>query len=114
MLYPTYIGEIYVKTSIPYIKVTSIHYPTLSKKDTNWKIDVNNLSTHSLRGLLPLFVDKCDNFANKNEELYNPSIKKILITINCILHQLFGGGLQTRNIYPELKKEFYNENSNVT
>ena len=31
-------------TSIPYTKVTSIHYQTLSKKDTTWKIDVNNLS----------------------------------------------------------------------
>ena len=65
---------------------------------------MNNLSTNSLRGLLLLIVDKCDNFANKNEEFYNPSMKKILITINGILFQLFGGGLQTRDIYPELQK----------
>ena len=29
-------------------------------------------------------------------------------------HQLFAAGLQTRDIYPELKKDFYKENSNVT
>ena len=68
-------------TSIPYTKVTSIHYQTLSKKDTTWKIDMNNLSVCSLQGLLLSFLDKRDDFANKNEEFYNPSIKKILVTI---------------------------------
>ena len=115
--YATIIGEMYGgenETSIPYTKVTSIHYQTLSKKDTTWKIDVNNLSTRSLQGLLLLFVDKCYDFANKNEEFYNPNIKKILVTINGMLHQLFAGGLQARDIYPELKKYFYREHSNVT
>ena len=35
-------------TSIPYTKITLIQYQTLSKKDTTWKIDVNNLSVRSL------------------------------------------------------------------
>ena len=100
--------------SIPYTKVTSIHYQTLSKKDTTWKIDVNHLSDHSLQGLLLLFLDKRDGFANKNEEFYNPSIKKILTTINGMPHQLFAAGLQTRDIYPELKMYFYREHSNAT
>ena len=100
--------------SIPYTKVTSIHYQTLSKKDTTWKIDVNNLSDHSLQGLLLLFLDKRDGFANKNEEFYNPSIKKILTTINGVPHQLFAAGLQTRDIYSELKMYFYREHSNAT
>ena len=111
----TSIGEMYTgTTSIPYTKVTSIHYQTLSKKDTTWKIDVNNLSVRSLQGLFLLFLDKRDDFANKNEEFYNPSIKKILTTINRMPHQLFAAGLQARDIYPELKKYFYQENSNVT
>ena len=42
--YATTIGEMYAGTSIPYTKVTSIHFQALSKKDTAWKIDVNNLS----------------------------------------------------------------------
>ena len=67
---------------IPYIKVELIQYHILSKKDTIWKIDVNNLSVRSLQGLLLLFLDKRDDFANKNEEFYNPSIKKILTTTN--------------------------------
>ena len=51
--YATAIGDKYAGTkSIPYIKVTSIHQQKLSKKDTIWKIDVNNLSVLLLRGLL--------------------------------------------------------------
>ena len=67
-----------------------------------------------LQGLLLLFLNKPDDFGNKNEEFYNPSIKKILVTINGIPHQLFAAGLQAREIYPELKKAFYEENSDVT
>ena len=41
--YARAIGEMYAGTSIPYIMVASTHYQTLSKKDTIWKINVNNL-----------------------------------------------------------------------
>ena len=37
--YATTIGQMYAgTTSTPYTKVTSIHYQTLNKKDTTWKI----------------------------------------------------------------------------
>ena len=100
--YATTIGELYNGTTpIPYTKVTSIHYQTLSKKDTTWKIDVNNLSVRSLQGLLLLFLDKRDDFANKNEEFYNLSIREILVTINGMPHQLFAAGY-----LPRVKKVF--------
>ena len=104
--YATTIGSMYSgTTSIPCTKVELIHYHTLSKKDTIWKIDVNN-PVRSLQGLLLLFFDKRDDFANTNEESDNPSIKKILVTINGMPRQLFAAGLQARNIYPELKNIF--------
>ena len=86
--YHTSIREIYSGSlSISYTKVTSIHHQALSKKDIVWKIDLNNLSCRSLQDLLLLFLDKHDDFANKNEEFYNPSIKKILVTINgCLIN----------------------------
>ena len=34
--------------------------------------------------------------------------------INGMPHQLFAGGLKARGIYPEIKKNFYREHSNVT
>ena len=64
---------------------------------------MNNLSVRSLQGLLLLFLDKRDDLADKNEKFYNPSTKKILITINGVPHQLFAAGLQARDIYAELK-----------
>ena len=113
--YATIIRETYIReVSIPYAKVTSIHYQALSKKDIVWKIDINNLSVRSLQGLLLLFLDKHNDFPNKNEECYNPSIKKTFVTINGMPHQLYAGGLKARDIYPELKKYFYKENSDVT
>ena len=105
--YATSIREIYSgKLSIPYTKITSIHYQALSKKYIVSKIDQNNLSCRSLQGLLLLFLEKHDDFANKNEEFYNPSIKKILVTINGMPHQLYKGDLGARGIYTELKKIF--------
>ena len=75
--YATIKREIYSgRLSIPYTKVTSIHYQALSKKDIVWKIDVNNLSCRSFQGLLLLFLDKHDDFANRNEKFYNSSMKK--------------------------------------
>ena len=105
--YATSIGEMYTgTTSIQYTKVTSIHYQTLSKKDTTWKIEGNTPSVWSLQGLLFLFLDKRDDFFNKNEEFYNSSVKKILVRIDGMPHQLFAAGLQVREIYSELKKIF--------
>ena len=113
--YATTIGEMYNgTTSIPYTKVTSIHHELLLKKDTTWKIDVNNLYVRSLKGLLLLFVDKRNDFANKNEEFYNPNIKETSVIIDGMPHQLFAGALLVRDIYPEIKKYFYKENSDVT
>ena len=113
--YVASIDEMYTRTtSIPYTKVKSIHYQTLSQKDITWKIDVNNLSVRSLQGFLLIFIDRRDDFGNKNEEFYNPSVKKILVTINGMPHQLFSAGLQAREFYPELNKYFYKENSDVT
>ena len=95
------------ETLIPYIKVTAVHQQTLSKKNENWKIDINNLSLRSLQGLLLLFVDKQNDFANENEKFYNPLIKKILIVINGILHQLYPGRELCCDILSEPKKSIF-------
>ena len=88
--------------STPYTKVASIHNQKESEKDTSWKTNVNNLPILSLQGLLFLFLDKRNDFANKSEEFYNPSIKKVLATINDMPHQFFASGLQAGDIYSEL------------
>ena len=106
--------NIYSETSIPYTRVTVVHHQALSKKTENLKVDINNLSVRSLQELLLLFVDKQNDFANENGKFYNPSIKKILTTINGISHQLYPGGVLSRDIFPEAKNYFYKPDSDVT
>ena len=67
---------------------------------------MNNLFDRLLQVLLLLFLDKRDDFANKNKDFQNQRFKKILTTINGMPHQLFAAGLQARDIYQELKKIF--------
>ena len=81
--YTTTIGVLYATAiSIPCTNVTSIHDETLSKEDTTWITDVNNLPVRSLQGILLLFLNKRDDFENKNKEFYNLTIKKELTIIN--------------------------------
>ena len=53
-----------------YTKVTSIHYQTLSKKDTTWEIDMNNLSVRSFQGLQSLLLDKRDDFTTQASKTF--------------------------------------------
>ena len=97
--YATSIDELYARTTpTAHTKITSIHYQTLSQQDTTWKIDVSNVPVALLQGLLLLFLDKHDDFANKNEEFYNTTIKKVLTTIHDVPYQPFTAGLQARDI----------------
>ena len=44
-LYATTLSELYAGTmTMPYTKVILVHYQTLFKKGTTWKIDLNNPS----------------------------------------------------------------------
>ena len=63
--------------SIPYTHVILIHYQTLSKEDTTWKIDMKNLFAPSLQGLLLLFPDNHDDFENKSKEFYSLTIDRV-------------------------------------
>ena len=88
--YATTIGELYARAiSIPYTRVISINCQTLSKNDTIWKTDVNNLSVRSLQGLLLVFFNKRDDFENRNKEFYDPGINNVLTRINDMPHQIF-------------------------
>ena len=103
--------------SYPYDRVTCEHYELLNKKESTWKIDINAIDTKSLIGLLLLFIDKTNHrkaFAHANEQFYNPTIEKVLVTINGSPHELYKSGILPRDLYPEVKKYFYKENSDVS
>ena len=97
--------------SYPYDRVICEHYELLNKKESTWKIDINAIDTKSLRGLLLLFVDKANH---RYENFYNPTMEKVLVTINGCPHELYKSGILARDLYQEVKKYFYKQNYDVS
>ena len=100
---------------IPFDKRTRINYERLSKKDTIWKLKIDSLTASSLCGILVLFIDD-DNDRKAfacNSKFYNPSIQRVLVTVNGDPHQLYKGGILPKDYYFEAKKYFDNINSSV-
>ena len=113
--YATAMAEMFTeKTLIYYTKVALIHYQTLSKKDTTWNIDVKIFLFFHCRACSYYFLTNVMILPTKNEEFHNPSINKMSVMISGIQLHLHRQGLQARDIYAELKKYFYKENSDVT
>ena len=55
-----------------------------------WLLDLK-LQAKSLQGILLLFLEDRDDFDNKVETFYNPTLKKVNVTIDGDPHQLFQG-----------------------
>ena len=110
--YAQIIADSYTNTSLPYTRISNVSYISKSKKDSTWVIDIN-ATAQSLQGVLLLFKDASTNYASKNEEFYNPSFKNILVSIDGNPHQIFKGGLTSKDIYTELKRYFYHPHSDV-
>ena len=101
---------------IPFDKITRIHYEKLLKKDTVWKLKIDSITAASLRGIFVLFVDDANDrkiFACNNK-FYNPTITRVLVTINGSPHELYADGIQPKDYYIEAKKYFDNPNSDVS
>ena len=98
-------------SSYPYTRVTRLSYQILSKKDHSWLLDLK-LQAKSLQGILLFFLEDRNDFDNKVENFYNPTIKKVNITIDGDPHQISKVSILPRNMYPEICKKFYQENSN--
>ena len=110
--YSEIISKNYIEMSIPYTNVKKISHDSKSKKDQDWVIDINIVS-QSLQGVLLLFKDTQTDFAYKNEEFYNPTFTKILVTIDGDTHQIYKGGLLPKDIYSEVKRYFHHQHSDV-
>lgn len=85
-------------------QVNIVPLPYIIQKEATWNIDFNNLPVCLLQSWQLLFLDKRDGFANKDEKLYKPIIRKVLTAINGMSQQLFAGDINARYIYFELKK----------
>ena len=64
--------------------------------------------------MLLLFVEDQADFAYNVEKFYNPTIKKINITIDGDPHRLHKGSILPQDMYPEIRKKIIQENFNVS
>lgn len=95
--YAAAIGEFYVwRISIPYTKITLMHYERISKKDTTKKIC--SQPVFSIQELLFLFIDKSHDFTTLAPTL------KFLTKINGVLYQHLARELEASGTYYEPEK----------
>ena len=71
------------------------------------------LRTYLIIGLLFLFLEDKMDFDNKVESFYNPTIKKIGVTIDDISSQLFKGKIRPTDMYLEICKKFSQDYSDI-
>ena len=69
--------ELYAKTEIPYTKVTTIYWQTLSKKFIKWKFEVNILSTVHYKITRFLFLTKVMTLKTKLKNFTNLLSQKL-------------------------------------
>ena len=102
-------------TNIPYNRITCVHYDELDKKASVWKLPLCSVNARSCRGVLMLFKDDDHgkDFDCKNETFYNPTIKKLMISINGLNHEIYPGGMLPKDFYPEILK-YFDQDSEVT
>ena len=104
--YTDKVSKAQANSSYPYTRITRSSYEIKDKKKSSWLINTN-LQAKSLQGLLLLFIEDRDtDFAYKVENFYNPTIKKVNVTIDGNPHQLFKGSILPQNMYHEIIKKF--------
>ena len=91
--------------SIPYTRITNALSTIKPKNHKKWEFDICQPS-HSLQGILVLFKERGLDFNHKTEKYYNPTIEKVSIMIDGSPHQLYRGGLLSRDTFPEIKKYY--------
>ena len=72
----------YMKCSILYDRILRAHIIPLNKSDTSFSVDINSPS-RPLKGVLLIFTQErsATKFGRDTEELYNPKITKVEITV---------------------------------
>ena len=97
----------YMKSSILYDRILRAHIIPLNKSDTSFSVDINSPSK-SLKGVLLIFTQErsATKFARDTEELYNPKIMKVKVTVEGVSNELYAQNMEYRHQYDEIVKHF--------
>ena len=97
----------YMKCSIPYDRILRARIMPLNNSDTSFSININSPSK-SLKGVLLIFTKEksATKFSRDTEELFNPKIMKVEVTVEGVPDELYAQNMEYRDQYDEIVKHF--------
>ena len=97
----------YMKSSIPYDRILRAGIIQLNNSDTSFSVDINSPSK-SLKGVLLIFTKErsATKFSRDTEELFNPKITKVEVTVEGVPNELYAQNIEYRHQYDEILKHF--------
>ena len=97
----------YMKSSILYDRILRAHIIPLNDSDTSFSVDINSPSK-SLKGVLLIFTKErsATKFSHNTEELFNPKITKVEVTVEGVPNELYAQNMEYRHQYDEIVKHF--------
>ena len=79
---------------------------TLKDSDTSFSVDINSPSK-SLQGVLLIFIKESAAKSERDiEELYNPKITKVEVTVEGCPNELYAQNMEYRHHYDKIMKHF--------
>ena len=97
----------YIKSSILCDRIFRARIIPLNNSDMNFSIDINSPS-ESLKGVSRIFTKErsATKFTHDTEELFNPKITKVEVTVKGVPNELYAQNMEYRHQYDEIVKHF--------
>ena len=97
----------YMKSSILYDRILRARIIPLNNSDTSFSVDINSPSK-SLKGVLLIFTKErsATKFSRDTEELFNPKITKVEVTVEGVPNELYAQNMEYRHQWDEIVKNF--------
>ena len=97
----------YMKSSILYDRILRALIIPLNKSDTSFSVDINSPSK-SLNVVLLIFTQErsATKFERDTEEVYNPKITKVEVTVEGVPNEMYAQNMEYRHQYDEIVKHF--------
>ena len=97
----------YMKSSILYDRILRARIIPLNNSHTSFSVDINSPSK-SLKGVLLIFTKErsATKFSRDTEELFNPKITKVEVTVEGVPSKLYAQNMEYRHQYDEIVKHF--------
>ena len=97
----------YMKSSILYDRILRARIIQLNDSDTSFSVDINSPSK-SFKGVLLIFTKEMSatKFTHDTEQLFNPKITKVEVTVEGVPNELYVQNMEYRHQYDEIVKHF--------